>query len=93
MTSDILSLSYEEKWFMHRQVNLIRKGNRDHLNPNNYRGISLLENNYKLYSTVISNRTKKAMEHVQGDEQHNFTTGHSISEATRPMIDAHDTFY
>ena len=31
---------------------------------------------------------KKATEHVQGKEQHGFTEGHSISEATRPMIDA-----
>ena len=31
---------------------------------------------------------KKATEHIQGAEQHGFTAGHSISEATRPMIDA-----
>ena len=31
---------------------------------------------------------KKATEHVQGEEQHGFTAGQSISEATRPMIDA-----
>ena len=37
-----------EKWFMHRQVILIRKSNRDPLNPASYRGISLLENIYKL---------------------------------------------
>ena len=77
-----------DKWFMHRQVVLIRKSNRDPLNPTSYRGISLLENIYKLYSTAISNRMKKATEHVQGEEQHGFTSSHSISEATRPMIDA-----
>ena len=31
---------------------------------------------------------KKATDHVQGEEQHGFTAGHSISEATRPIIDA-----
>ena len=31
---------------------------------------------------------KKATEHIQGTEQHGFAAGHSISEATRPMIDA-----
>ena len=90
MGNDILfeDAPLPDKWFMHRKVILIRKANRDPLNPTSYRGISLLENIYKLYSTVIANRMKKATEHVQGEEQHGFTAGHSISEATRPMIDA-----
>ena len=70
---------------MHREVVLTKTAKTDPLNLYSYRGISFLENTYKLYST---NRMKKAKEYIQGAKQHGFTAGagHSISEATRPMI-------
>ena len=33
-------------------------------------------------------KMKKATEHIQGTEQHGFTVGQSILEASCPMIDA-----
>ena len=59
-----------DKWFMHRKVVLIKKTQKGP--PPS---ISLLENTYKLYSIALSNRMKKATEHIQGAEQHGFTTG------------------
>ena len=59
MGNDILfeDTPLPEKWCMHLKVILIKKAYRGPLNATSYRGISILENTYKLYSTATVSYT------------------------------------
>jgi len=52
-----------------------KKGDRN--NPDNYRGISLLNTGYKIYSKITANRLTAIAEVLLLEEQNGFTKGRS----------------
>ena len=73
---------------LHRKVIFIKKAGRDARSDDSYRGLSMLENIYKLYSKVLANRLAPALKHVQDRMQFGFTRGTGCREASRTVIDA-----
>ena len=76
-----------EKFFFHRKIVLIKKPRKDPQHPSSYRGISLLENSFKIYSAILAKRLSNAIEMVQSQHQYGFTRNRSISDASRVVID------
>ena len=73
---------------LHRKVVFIKKAGRDIRKDDSYRGLSMLENIYKLYSKVLANRLAPALKQVQDKMQFGFTKGIGCREASRTVIDA-----
>ena len=73
---------------LHRKVIFIKKAGRDIRKDDSYRGLSMLENIYKLYSKVMANRLAPALKQVQDKMQFGFTKGTGCREASRTVIDA-----
>jgi len=65
-------------WQTAQIISLFKKGDRN--NCENYRGISLLNAIYKIYSRVINNRLKSITEAIIGEEQHGFRKGRSTND-------------
>ena len=76
-----------EKYFFHRKIVLIKKPRKDPQHPSSYRGISLLENTFKIFSAILAKRLSRAIEMVQSPHQYGFTQNRSINNASRVAID------
>ena len=76
-----------DKYFFHRKIVLIRKPRKDPQHPSSYRGISLLENSFKIFSAILAKRLSGAIESVQSPHQYGFTQNRSINDATRVAMD------
>ena len=58
------------------------------MDEDSYRGLSMLENIFKLYSKMLGDRMAKVLQEIQNPHQYGFTNGKSCSEASRTIIDA-----
>ena len=67
--------SIPEEWGQARVKSLFKKGKRD--NCSNYRGISLLNSGYKIYTKIITQRFKTITEALLLEEQNGFRIGRS----------------
>ena len=76
-----------EKYFYHRKIELIKKPRKDPQLPSSYRGISLLENTFKIHSAILAKRLSCAIELVQSPHQYGFTKNRLISDASRVAMD------
>ena len=68
-------------------VIFILKPGKDPLDPDSFRGLSLLENIFKLYSKLLANRLTRPLMHIQNPQQFGFTRRKGILEAPRCVID------
>ena len=75
------------RWLFHRKVVFIPKPGKSPTSDDSYRGLSMLENIFKMYSTVLAQRMAKALKLIQDPEQYGFTEGKSCMEPTRTVID------
>ena len=76
-----------DPFFYHRLVIFILKPGKDPLDPDSYRGLSLLENVFKLYSKLLANRMMRPLTHIQSLHQFGFTRSRGCLEASRCVID------
>lgn len=63
---------------MAKVISLFKKGTRN--NTGNYRGISLLNTVYKIYSKIINERLRKISESILIEEQAGFRKGRSCMD-------------
>ena len=75
------------QWLFHRKVVFIPKPGKSPTSEDSYRGLSMLENIFKAYSTILAQRMARVLKIVQDPEQYGFTEGKSCMEPTRSIID------
>uniref|UniRef100_A0A803TCP9 Reverse transcriptase domain-containing protein n=1 Tax=Anolis carolinensis TaxID=28377 RepID=A0A803TCP9_ANOCA len=75
-----------ETW-SHAEIITIPKENSDLTNMRNYRPMSLLNSDYKIFTTVLANRFKEFLQIWIGPDQKGFLPGRNICENVRCMVD------
>ena len=75
-------------WLFHRIVVFILKPGKPVTNEDSYRGLSMLENIFKLYSKILATRISTPLRHIQDPQQFGFTEHKGCLEASRTVIDA-----
>ena len=68
-----------KEWRQAKVISIFKKGKRT--NPNNYRGISLLDTAYKIYTRILNERLKIIADHLISEEQMGFRKGRSCADA------------
>ena len=68
-----------KEWLQSKVISLFKKGSRS--DPQNYRGISLLDTTYKVYARIVNNRLKTITDSLLLEEQMGFRKGRSCSDA------------
>ena len=76
-----------DPFFFHRHVIFILKPGKNPLDPDSYRGLSLLENLFKIFSKILANRMLRPLSHIQHPQQFGFTRGKGCLEASRCVLD------
>ena len=76
------------RWFFHRIVIFILKPGKPVTDEDSYRGLSMLENIFKLYSKLLASRLAVPLRHIQDKHQFGFTKEKGCLEASRSIIDA-----
>ena len=76
-----------DPFFSHRLVVFILKPGKDSLDADSYRGLSLLENSFKVFSKILAQRIQRPMTYVQDPQQFGFTRRKGCLEASRTVID------
>ena len=76
-----------DPFFFHRHVIFILKPGKNPLDPDSYRGLSLLENLFKIFSKILANRMLRPLSHIQHPQQFGFTRGKGFLEASRCVLD------
>ena len=74
-------------WMYHRKVVFVLKPGKNPEHEDSYRGLSMLENIFKMYSKVLGDRMAKVLKEIQDGNQFGFTEGKSCMEPTRSIID------
>ena len=74
-------------WLFHRIVIFILKPGKSSTDPEAFRGLSMLEGFFKIYSKILANRMQRSMRHIQQPHQFGFTRGRGILEASRTVLD------
>ena len=76
-----------EPFLFHRTVIFILKPGKVCTDPDSYRGLSMLEGYFKLYSKILADRMQRTMGIIQSPEQFGFTRGKGCMEASRTVLD------
>ena len=76
-----------DPFLFHRLVIFILKPGKPCTDPDSYRGLSLLEGFFKIYSKTLANRIQKPMRHIQSNQQFGFTRDKGVLEASRTVLD------
>ena len=76
-----------EPFLFHRIVVFILKPGKPCTDPDSYRGLSMLEGFFKLYSKILAERMQRAMAEIQNPHQFGFTKGKGCLEASRTVLD------
>jgi len=82
-----------EEWRTAIVISIYKKGDRN--NPDNYRGISLLNAGYKIYSKIIAKRLTAIAEVLLLEEQNGFRKGRSCMDcifSASQIIEKHREF-
>uniref|UniRef100_A0A803TUI3 Reverse transcriptase domain-containing protein n=1 Tax=Anolis carolinensis TaxID=28377 RepID=A0A803TUI3_ANOCA len=75
-----------ESWTQ-AEIITIPKGKGDNTDIRNFRPISLLNSDYKIFTTILSNRFKEFLKNWIGPEQKGFLPARNSSENIRCMVD------
>ena len=75
------------EWIFKRTVVFILKPGKDPEDEDSYRGLSMLENTFKIFSKILADRLAKVLKIIQDPHQYGFTEGKSCPEPTRTIID------
>jgi hypothetical protein len=75
--------SIPEEWGQARVKSLFKKGKRD--DCSNYRGISLLNSGYKIYTKIITQLFKTVLEAILLEEQNRFRIGNHVMIMYLPL--------
>ena len=75
------------RWIFKRTVVFILKPGKDPEDEDSYRGLSMLENTFKIYAKILADRLAKVLRDIQDPYQYGFTEGKSCPEPTRTIID------
>ena len=81
------NVSKEAEWIFKRTVVFILKPGKDPDDEDSYRGLSMLENIFKIFSKILADRLAKVLRVIQDPHQYGFTEGKSCPEPTRTIID------
>ena len=76
-----------DPFLFHRLVVFILKPGKPCTDPDSYRGLSLLEGFFKIYSKILASRMQKPMRHIQCQQQFGFTRDKGCLEASRTVLD------
>ena len=76
-----------DPFFFHRLVVFILKPGKSCLDPDSYRGLSLLEGFFKIFSKILASRLQRPLLHIQDPQQFGFTKGKGCLEASRTVLD------
>lgn len=76
-----------DPFLFHRLVVFILKPGKLCTDPDSYRGLSLLEGFFKIYSKILANRIQKPMQFIQNPQQFGFTRDKGCLEASRTVLD------
>ena len=76
-----------DPFLFHRLVVFILKPGKLCTDPDSYRGLSLLEGFFKIYSKILANRIQKPMKTIQCPQQFGFTRDKGCLEASRTVLD------
>ena len=76
-----------DAFFFHRMVVFILKPGKICTDPDSYRGLSMLEGFFKIYSKILANRIQKPLRQIQNEQQFGFTKNKVCLEASRTVID------
>ena len=74
-------------FIFHRIVVFVLKPGKSARNEESYRGLSMLENIFKIFSKVLSERIKRPLLHLQHEQQMGFTADKGTLEASRTVLD------
>uniref|UniRef100_A0A803SU58 Reverse transcriptase domain-containing protein n=1 Tax=Anolis carolinensis TaxID=28377 RepID=A0A803SU58_ANOCA len=80
-----------ESW-KNAYITVIPKEDRDPLQPKNYRPISLLNADYKLFMSILANRLKNILKRIISKDQAGFLPNRQIKQNTRCLIDIIELF-
>ena len=69
-----------EDWLTAQVISIFKRGRRD--DCNNYRGISLVDTAYKVYTRIINKRLQMIAENLISEEQSGFRKGRSCTDNT-----------
>ena len=75
------------EWIFKRTVVFILKPGKDPEDEDSYRGLSMLENIFKIFAKILADRLAKVLKIIQDPHQYGFTEGKSCPEPTRTIID------
>lgn len=67
-------------------ISLLNKPDKDHLKVKNWRPLSLLNNDYKIYAKVLANRLDHVLPYLISDEQVGFMKGRSIADNLSDLL-------
>ena len=76
-----------DTFLFHRMVIFILKPGKNATDPDSFRGLSLLEGFFKIFSKILANRMQRPMRHIQHPQQFGFTKHKGIMEASRTVLD------
>ena len=76
-----------DSFFFHRLVIFILKPGKCATDPDSFRGLSLLEGFFKIFSKILANRMQRPMRHIQHPQQFGFTKDKGCMEASRTVLD------
>lgn len=71
-------------------ITLIPKPQKDHLHLENWRPISLLNNDYKILASILARRIKSVLDYIIDECQYGFIKGRVISNNIRLVLDLID---
>lgn len=74
-------------WLFHRFVIFILKSGKPTTDADSYRGLSMLEGFFKIFSKILANRMQSPMTHIQSPHQFGFTMNKGTLEASRTVLD------
>ena len=76
-----------DPFFFHWLVVFILKPGKSCTDPDSYRGLSLLEGFFKIFSKILASRIQRPLLHIQDPQQFGFTKGKGCLEASRTVLD------